>query len=498
MEFSTCIAVVAAVLLLMYKYGTRNFNYFKEQGVPGPKPVPFFGNMWGIWNRNSVDYGLEMVEKYGKVYGFFEGNSPNLFVADVEWIRAILVKNFDHFSNRRDFGYHKKYYRKMLDIVANPQWKEIRTAVSPAFTTGKIKKMSETLKKCCDHLVERLTPIAQGSGKIDAKEVFGILTVDAIARCAFSMQIDSLGKEDDLFLKNANNIFSPAWSTSPLITIPFLFPQIMKKFGDSLFVSEEMAFFVNILEKVVKERTASNKKFDDFIDFAFESIREAAKSEKSSKLNWSDEEIEEIVIAQAGIFFTAGFEATATTLSLAAYVLAKHADVQEKLHDLIVEKVEQHGDVCYEMFWDFPYVEQVINEVLRVHSPGINMERLCGKDFTFKGITVKKGMVISIPVYAVHYSEDYYSDPLKFDPDRWDPANKQNLVPYTFLPFGQGPRNCVGMRFAMEEMKFALCTLLRKFKFVPVRETPEKLQLRKGFQFLIYPPDLIVGVQLRE
>jgi len=85
---------------------------------------------------------------------------------------------------------------------------------------------------------------------------------------------------------------------------------------------------------------------------------------------------------------------------------------------------------------------------------------------------MKKGMLVSVATYPLHYSEEYYSEPQKFDPDRWAPENKHKINPYAYAPFGLGPRNCVGMRFAMEELKIALCSVVSKVKFVPTKETP--------------------------
>ncbi len=116
--------------------------------------------MWGIWRKNFVNYDADLVKKYGKTFGFFEGRKPNLFVADAEFIRSVLVKDFDHFVNRRVSGWYvpgdtcnmwlftlqsfemkAKYIRKMISLIRDDEWKEVRSAVSPTFTTGKIKRV---------------------------------------------------------------------------------------------------------------------------------------------------------------------------------------------------------------------------------------------------------------------------------------------------------------------------------------------------------------------
>jgi len=124
------------------------------------------------------------------------------------------------------------------------------------------------------------------------------------------------------------------------------------------------------------------------------------------------------------------------------------------------------------MVLDFPYLDQFIREVLRMYPPVLRIERECNKTVTYDGLTIKKGTLVSIATFPLHYSEEYYDEPEKFNPDRWAPENKDNLNPYAYAPFGLGPRNCIGTRFAMEELKIALCTVLSRVKFVPVEETP--------------------------
>jgi len=85
--------------------------------------------------------------------------------------------------------------------------------------------------------------------------------------------------------------------------------------------------------------------------------------------------------------------------------------------------------------------------------------------------TLEKGQLVNIPVYAIHHDEQYYPDPEKFDPERFSPENKSKLMPYSFLAFGQGPRNCIGMRFAVTEVKVAISHLVRNFRLEPSKKT---------------------------
>lgn len=117
-----------------------------------------------------------------------------------------------------------------------------------------------------------------------------------------------------------------------------------------------------------------------------------------------------------------------------------------------------------------------ISETLRKYPPLNRLERRCSQaGYKIAGIELQKDTLIEIPCYAVHYNPKYFPEPEVYRPERFLPENKHLLVPYSYLPFGQGPRNCVGMRFAYQEMKMCVAALCRQFRFVATPKTPTKL-----------------------
>ncbi|XP_057380168.1 cytochrome P450 3A41-like [Daphnia carinata] len=498
--FSPVTLTVTAIscLYFLYWYGTSTFSYFRDQGITGPKPVPYVGNIWGLWKENLPEYDKKMVKKYGKTFGTFDGTLPNLYTIDADLIKSIFVKDFDHFVNRRNFVIKRKIFRKMLSIIQNKEWKDVRSSVTPIFTTGKIKQMSVMITDCANQLVPKLRAIAEGEGKFDAKLHFSAFTVDVIARCAFGMTIDNLNGKDNEFMTKAKAVFSPPANKSPLIMIPFTFPNLMATFADRIFFPKEFEFFTNLLTDLIQQRSNSTEKYHDFVEVATNAIMEYTKTVNGKEMPmWDREEVDEIVISQSMLFLLAGFDTTATTLTNSAFLLARNPGVQDRLYKEIIEKHKHFGEVNHEMILDFPYVDHVIHEVLRMCPPVIRVERGCNKEVTYKGIHIKKGMVVTVPAFPLHYNEEYYPDPYRFNPDRWAPDSDIKPNPYAFMPFGMGPRNCVGMRFAMEEMKIALCTLVKNFRFFPVAETPETMQFEDGFLGVAQPIGATVGIESR-
>jgi len=129
---------------------------------------------------------------------------------------------------------------------------------------------------------------------------------------------------------------------------------------------------------------------------------------------------------------------------------------------------------------DIPYLEAVLKETLRMAPPIGRLQRRVGVDgYKLAGIPLNKDVQVDIATIAVHYCADYYPEPERFNPERFMPENKHLLVPYTYLPFGAGPRNCIGMRFAYQEMKLCLAKIIRGYKFETTAETKIPLNYSK-------------------
>ena len=118
----------------------------------------------------------------------------------------------------------------------------------------------------------------------------------------------------------------------------------------------------------------------------------------------------------------------------------------------------------YDMVQKAGYMDQVICEVLRLAGPDFLLARQCEEDSTYKGIKFPKGIGVNIPTYALHRDPDLWDNPLEFNPDNFSPEAKEKRDPFAFLPFGVGPRQCIGMRLALLEIKIGLLEVMQRFK----------------------------------
>ncbi|KAI5128078.1 Cytochrome P450 3A4 [Manis pentadactyla] len=161
------------------------------------------------------------------------------------------------------------------------------------------------------------------------------------------------------------------------------------------------------------------------------------------------------LVAQSIIFIFAGYESTSSVLSFLMYLLATHPDVQQKLQEEIDATFPDKTLPSYDALVQMEYLDMVVNESLRLFPVAGRLEQLCKKDVEIKGVLIPKGTVVMVPIFVLHQDPELWPEP-EFRPERFSKKNKDSINPYTYLPFGSGPRNCIGMRFALLNMKLAI------------------------------------------
>ncbi|VDK17602.1 unnamed protein product [Anisakis simplex] len=180
------------------------------------------------------------------------------------------------------------------------------------------------------------------------------------------------------------------------------------------------------------------------------------------------------ILANGYIFLIAGYETTSITLQFIAYVLARYPEIQDRLYEEVTGILGDKDVVEYDDIMQMHYMEQVMCETLRMYPPVVRTERDCGTDTVVDGVPIEKGTSVHVAVYAIHHNEEYYPNPEKFDPNRFSSAEKALRDPLAFIPFGYGPRNCIGMRFALIQIRFTMARLIRKYKFILPDEMKDK------------------------
>ena len=168
------------------------------------------------------------------------------------------------------------------------------------------------------------------------------------------------------------------------------------------------------------------------------------------------------------IFLLAGHDTTATTLTYALWALGHHLDMQEKVR----AEVAEIGDrsLTPEDVPHLGYTVQVLHETLRLCPPGAAVARMAVQDIEVDGYRVEAGTMVLVGIYAIHRDPALWADPLVFDPGRFSPDNSKGRDRWQYLPFGAGPRSCIGDHFAMLEATLALATIVRRTEIHSIEE----------------------------
>ncbi|ESO10629.1 hypothetical protein HELRODRAFT_96929 [Helobdella robusta] len=456
------------LLFVYYRYATWTHDTFKKLGIRGPKPWPGLGNFVSLYRTGMLKYDVEMKKKYGSIYGVFFGKQPFMVVYDTAILKQIMVKDFQYFPNHFDMGLLPPPMDKALSLLKDDHWKFVRSVVSPTFSSGKMRKMSGQINKCCQTLCENLSKEAESKKIFDFKIICDAFTMDTIASTAFGVSIDSHNDPNNIFVLMARKVFKVKMTLGGILLLvaPFLVKPLMR-LGVPMFERDFIEFFTDVAKKAISQKdSADDKRHLDFLQILLNAHKENARDEDGLS--------EEEILAQCLLFFLVGFETTSTTLSYFGYNMACNPDQQEKLYEEIVEKIGDK-EPTYDSILQLSFLDMCLNETLRMFPIGVRLEtdRQATEDVTINGVLIPKGMVVLIPIYAIHNDPEFWPEPHVFKPERFSPENwnPSTSDPLRFMPFGAGPRNCVGMRLAKMEVKMAVIHMIRNFRFVVSEET---------------------------
>uniref|UniRef100_A0A674N500 Cytochrome P450 3A n=1 Tax=Takifugu rubripes TaxID=31033 RepID=A0A674N500_TAKRU len=461
--------LIALVITLITVYGYAPYGFFKKVGIPGPKPWPFIGTFLN-YKKGVHHFDEECYKKYGKVWGLYDGRQPLMCIMDTGMIKTVLVKEcYSNFTNRRDLGVNGPL-SDAVSIAEDEQWKRIRSILSPSFTSGRLKEMYTIMLQHSKNLLNFLNKKVEADEVIDVKDLFGPYSMDVVTSTAFSVDIDSINHPSDPFVANIKEMTQFSF-LNPLVVLTVLFPflvPIFKKMNVSTFPARVLDFFYNFLRQIKSDRNKDKKKSRvDFMQLMVNAQMQEGNEEGSSQKGLTDNEI----LAQAMIFIFAGYETTSSSLGFLAYNLATNPKIQKKLQEEIDKTFPGKVPPNYDDLMQLEYLDMVVNESMRVFPILSRLERMTKTSVEINGFTIPKGTVVAIPVYVLQHDKAYWPEPEAFKPERFSKENKDNVDPYAYLPFGAGPRNCIGNRFALVLMKLAIAEILQHYSFVPCKET---------------------------
>ncbi len=329
-------------------------------------------------------------------------------------------------------------------IAEGAHWRWQRRAAAPVFTHRNIANLAPIMSAAAEATCERLNLVDQVT---DMYEEMVMTTFDVISNVTFSgsgaMRSDKVHHAIDRYIDQTARI-----SLFDIIGIPTWVPRPSR-----LFQPNALKQMKSVADRAIENRKQLGAKpVPDLLDL----LLEGEDPETKRRMNMA--ELRDNLLT----FIVAGHETTALTLSWALYLCAFDPEVQDKLRNEV--KTALRGRVATaEDCNALPYTQQVINETLRLYPPAAFISRTAQAADILCEREIRRKDTVMLPIYALHRHHDIWDNPDQFDPERFADGYKPER--YSYLPFGDGPRICIGAQFAMIEAKIILATLISRFKF---------------------------------
>ena len=399
--------------------------------------------------RNPLEtWPRALFEEPAQWLGF--AGRPLLFVMDPALVEEVLVSKADIFPKapivQRAIG--AAVGNKSIFTAEGADWRWQRRASSPPFRHGTILGFVPAFAKAAEETADRL--VASGQ-PVDIAEAMMTTTFDVIVETMLSgrgsFDTERFGAEITQYFETVGWIAAPT-----VLRLPTWMPYPGKRRAraGNRFLKDQMG-------RVVAERRAHPGATPDLLDFMI-----AAKDPETGRA-MTDAELADNLLT----FVVAGHETTALALTWAFWLTANAPDVEQQVLDEIAA-VAGDAPIAADHVDALVYTKQVIQEAMRLYPPAPLIPRIAAEDTVLGSETVKARTPVYVPVYAIHRHKLLWDNPDSFDPDRFAPDRSKGRARGAYLPFGAGPRICIGASFAQIEAVVIFATLMRALRFTSV------------------------------
>ncbi|XP_044266775.1 probable cytochrome P450 4d14 [Tribolium madens] len=440
-------AVILCIFILYLYHRNEKLNRILGT-FPEPPKKFLLGHVLDIKSTTDV---LDVFSKYINDFGpTIKLRAATLFAGlgttDYQ-LCELLLSNNRILSKSLNYQYARNWLGNGLLTSDGDYWRRHRKILTPAFHFEVLKQFVETFESVGGIFVEKLEN-SQGSS-VDLPPLITLCTLDVICETAMGTKINAQNGENANYVENVKEmcriLIDRGLSPLKILNTTYWMTKDYYKEKKSLKILH--TFTSNVIEKRKAERSEENPTKLAFLDLLL----------KGEML--TDQELQE----EVDTFMFEGHDTTASSICFVLYCLANHPQVQGKV---LREQIELFGDakapiVTYQELQKMKYLEQVIKETLRLYPAVPIIGRCVTEDIIFGEHLIPKDTNIAIFIYGIHRNPKFFPDPETFNPDRFE---NLNLPPFAYIPFSAGPRNCIGQKFAMLEIKSIVSKVVRCFE----------------------------------
>ncbi|XP_070172546.1 cytochrome P450 4c21-like [Polyergus mexicanus] len=469
--------VLLSLVWIAISYFVYNFRRLVSikmiNSLPGPKALPLVGSAFYFLLKNPDEilvFLLKLVRNYSSPFQVWIGNKLFIGIYEPDQIKTVLQNR--HCLNK---GVLYKFIESLLgktSLLTVPAsiWTKNRKISAPSFNTNMLRGFFDIFVKQSLIFADKLEKIGLKEREIELFEPISLCTMTIACDTILGVNLDS---QSDIIRQCCEIVMSCKRSLSYRFKNIFLYSNIIFNLtGFGRKQQENLTCFYSFVDEMIQQRQYSLNKSNTSETNNKNKITHKAFCdillEASHKKKLAQEDIHDNVITM----LVASADTTAITINFAVFIFANFPEIQEKAYKELLEiygmETPRSVPIKYEDLQYMDYLDRVIKETLRLFPIVPVIARQLTEDIKMGKIILPKGADVVVALGKVHRNKRYWPNPLVFDPDRFLPERLENSdcqSSYYYMPFSNGPRNCIGMKYAMISIKVILATLIRTFVF---------------------------------
>lgn len=408
---------------------------------PGPHTDIIGGHLLSLRN-DSLNFTTQNMREYGGIVHLKLGKYDGYQVTDPELLHQILTTDSRIWHKSVVYkGILADYLGNGLLVSDGDFWRRQRKLMQPTFHTKRISAYAEIM---VDY-TQRMLGQWQTEQVLDVDAEMMRLTLFIVGKTLFDADLKDESAKITTALGNMlHDIMDEARS---LIHLPDWIPTPLR-----IRKQRTIQMLEDVIMPIIEERRESLEDRGDLLSMLL-----MAQDDDGSGM--TDEQVKH----EALTIVLAGHETTANALTWALYLLSQHPEIESTLHEEI-DSVLASRTPALDDLKNLPYTEMVLKEAMRLYPPAWSVGRQTQEATELAGYPIRRKSMAIVSIYAAHRNEDYFPNPEQFDPERFTPENEAQLHKYAYLPFGGGPRICIGNAFAMMEARLILASIVQHYR----------------------------------
>ncbi|CAL1686784.1 unnamed protein product [Lasius platythorax] len=472
-------------IMFLYHYNIRYGKYGQLiDRIPGLATVPIFGNILTLSNLTQEELWqlqITLSKNYYPIFKMWSFTIAYVVICHPDDVQVILSSSKQHLEKGLIYTLLHPWLRTGLLTSKGAKWQERRKILTPTFHFNILKQFVDILIEEGNRMTKFLNNI-EGSIVKDLVLLISQHTLNAICETSMGVSLENMSEYEQQYRQAVHEM-------GEIFIYKFLRPWF---YSDVIFALTSMgrkqAKNLKILHRFTEKIIAERKQYHELTDGRYlqnlendaaietddsEMIKNKKRrlamldlliaASRNNKMN--DLDIRE----EIDTFMFEGHDTVAMTLCFAILLLAEHKDIQEIARNEVSAVMQENGgQLTMTALQKLPYLERCLKETMRLYPSVPFITRILSEDVKLQSYLIPSKTDVLVSIYNLHRNPNFWPNPHIFDPDRFLPENIHNRHPFSYVPFSAGPRNCIGQRFAMLELKAITAPLLHNFYLEPV------------------------------